>query len=203
MASATPLSDGARRILCQAAPLFARKGFAGVSVNDIAAAAGTSKANVFHHFPDKQSLYLAVIAAACETFREHMDGLVRTGDEQQRLRTLASGHLDRMLADRDSVRLILREVFAGDKGQDRAEIAAILHRNFSLLVESVGAGQQEGWVDGDLDPVMVALGIIAMNTFLFQSWNVLERFEEFTKYETPQQCQEALLRTLGKGLVPS
>ena len=61
MTQATPLSEGAQRILRIAAPLFAVKGFSGVSINDIAEAVGGSKANIFHHFPNKQALYLAAI----------------------------------------------------------------------------------------------------------------------------------------------
>ena len=67
MTQATPLSEGAQRILRIAAPLFAVKGFSGVSINDIAEAVGGSKANIFHHFPNKQALYLAAIGSACMT----------------------------------------------------------------------------------------------------------------------------------------
>lgn len=203
MSSVSPLSDGAQRILSTAAPLFAHKGFAGVSVNDIAEAAGTSKANVFHHFPNKESLYLAAIGSACTTFRNEVEQLTRSSDERERLRAIASGHLNRMFIDPDATRLILREVFAGDKGHDRAHIAEILHRNFSVLVEAVSEGQAGGWVEKDTDPVMVAMTIIAINTFLFQSWNILERFEEFSSYKTSQQCLEDLYGTLAKGLVPA
>ncbi len=203
MSTSPALSDGAQRILSTATPLFATKGFAGVSINDIAAAAGTSKANVFHHFPNKQSLYLAAIGSACESFRKELECLKQSAEPQGRLQTMAIGHLGRMLTDPDSPRLILREVFAGDKGQDRAHVAEILHRNFSLLVGAVNEGQTGGWVRKDIDPVLVALTIFALNSFLFQSWNILERFDEFDRFDSPQQCLDALFGTLGKGLVPS
>ena len=201
MSSPSPLSDGAQRILSTAAPLFATKGFAGVSINDIAEGAGTSKANVFHHFPDKESLYLAAIGSACTSFRNELENLTETTGERELLRAIAVGHLNRMLSDPDATRLILREVFAGEKGHDRAHIAEILHRNFALLVGAVSEGQVGEWVDKDADPVMVAMTIIALNTFMFQSWNVLERFEEFSRYESPQQCLEAFYSTLAKGMV--
>lgn len=196
-------SDGAQRILSTAAPLFASRGFAGVSINDIALAAGTSKANIYHHFPNKRSLYLAAIDSACETFRKELDGLKKSGDQRRWLRTIASGQLSKMLSDPDSVRLIQREVFAGDKGHDRGQIASIVHRNFALLVDAVAEGQDRGWVRRDVEPVMVALAMYALNTFLFQSWDVLERFDEFGGCESPQDCLDALYATLEKGLSPS
>ncbi|MGY1915280.1 helix-turn-helix domain-containing protein [Blastococcus sp. HT6-30] len=51
-------------ILDRAAGLFARRGFAKTSLQDIAAAVGLSKAGLLHHFPSKEALYDAVLAQA-------------------------------------------------------------------------------------------------------------------------------------------
>ncbi|MGY2084052.1 TetR/AcrR family transcriptional regulator [Blastococcus sp. SYSU DS0539] len=51
-------------ILDRAAALFARRGFAKTSLQDIAAAVGLSKAGLLHHFPSKEALYDAVLAQA-------------------------------------------------------------------------------------------------------------------------------------------
>jgi TetR/AcrR family transcriptional regulator len=202
MTQATPLSEGAQRILRIAAPLFAVKGFSGVSINDIAEAVGGSKANIFHHFPNKQALYLAAIGSACEAFRSEY-GRARDGGDGagDRLREIAGRHLAHMFTDPDSVRLILREVFAGDKGQDRARVAEILHQNFGLLVGEVEEEQARGRVRADVDPAMAALTILALNNFFFQSWNILERFEEFRRFASAQECAEAAFDTLAKGLL--
>jgi TetR/AcrR family transcriptional regulator len=52
-----------------AATLFAKGGFDGVSVDDIARDAGVNKAMIYYHFADKLALYRAVLA----------DGLSRMG----------------------------------------------------------------------------------------------------------------------------
>jgi TetR/AcrR family transcriptional regulator len=200
MTQATPLSEGAQRILRIAAPLFAVKGFSGVSINDIANAVGGSKANIFHHFPNKQALYLAAIGSACEAFRSEYGKTADGGDgDGDRLREIAGRHLARMFADPDSVRLILREVFAGDKGQDRARVAGILHQNFALLVGEVEQEQGRGHVRADVDPAMLALTILALNNFFFQSWSILERFEEFRAFASAQECADAAFDTLAEG----
>lgn len=52
--------DGAarrRQIVEAAMPLFARKGFDGITTREIAAAAGVSEGLVFRHFPTKAALY--------------------------------------------------------------------------------------------------------------------------------------------------
>ncbi|MGY1741930.1 MULTISPECIES: TetR/AcrR family transcriptional regulator [unclassified Blastococcus] len=51
-------------ILDRAAALFARRGFAKTSVQDVAAAVGLSKAGLLHHFPSKDALYEAVLSHA-------------------------------------------------------------------------------------------------------------------------------------------
>jgi AcrR family transcriptional regulator len=50
-------------ILAVAGPLFAERGYAGVSMRDIAAAAGLrNQASLYHHFPSKRALYEAVLS---------------------------------------------------------------------------------------------------------------------------------------------
>jgi len=49
-------------ILDRAAALFARRGFAKTSVQDVADAVGLSKAGLLHHFPSKNALWVAVLS---------------------------------------------------------------------------------------------------------------------------------------------
>ena len=51
-------------ILDRAAALFARRGFAKTSVQDVADAVGLSKAGLLHHLPSKEALHAAVLAHA-------------------------------------------------------------------------------------------------------------------------------------------
>jgi AcrR family transcriptional regulator len=58
-------------ILDRAAALFARRGFAKTSVQDVADAVGLSKAGLLHHYPSKDALHEAVLAQA-ETLGERV-----------------------------------------------------------------------------------------------------------------------------------
>jgi AcrR family transcriptional regulator len=51
-------------ILDRAAALFARRGFSGTSVQQVADAVGLSKAGLLHHFPSKEALHTAVTTPA-------------------------------------------------------------------------------------------------------------------------------------------
>lgn len=64
------IDDG---ILDRAAALFARRGFAKTSVQDVADAVGLSKAGLLHHFPSKDTLHEAVLAQADALGHEALD----------------------------------------------------------------------------------------------------------------------------------
>lgn len=54
------------RILEEAAKLFARSGYDGSSISDLAGAIGVSKAAIYHYYPTKQDIYDAIILEALE-----------------------------------------------------------------------------------------------------------------------------------------
>ena len=62
-----PKDLGKRAAILEAAKqLFVREGFAGASIDKIAADAGVSKLTVYSHFGDKEALFAAAIRAKCE-----------------------------------------------------------------------------------------------------------------------------------------
>lgn len=50
-----------QQILDAALKLFSHRGYGATSVRDIAEEAGLSKGNVYHHFPDKETIFRALI----------------------------------------------------------------------------------------------------------------------------------------------
>jgi len=76
-------------ILAAALRLFGESGFASVSVDEIAAAAGVAKGAVYHHFPSKEALFEAVFERAAEQLQQRVHaGAAGSGD---RLRAMAAG----------------------------------------------------------------------------------------------------------------
>jgi AcrR family transcriptional regulator len=55
-------SERSRRLILDAAlDYFAHHGYGATSVRDLAEAAGVSTGNVYHHFPDKETIYLTLL----------------------------------------------------------------------------------------------------------------------------------------------
>jgi AcrR family transcriptional regulator len=61
-ASAAAAAHTARQVLDSATDLFAARGFAAVSLDDVAQAAEVTRGAVYHHYGNKQGLFLAVAA---------------------------------------------------------------------------------------------------------------------------------------------
>jgi AcrR family transcriptional regulator len=60
------------QIMDTARRLFARHGYRGTSLNMIAAEIGVSKAALYHHFPDKDTLYRSLVATGMEALYEYV-----------------------------------------------------------------------------------------------------------------------------------
>jgi len=80
-------------ILDAAAKVFLSEGFAGASMDAIAAAAGVSKPTVYNHFADKQQLFEQIvtdmIASITQPFYDQIVNLSEDGDLAEHLRELA------------------------------------------------------------------------------------------------------------------
>jgi TetR/AcrR family transcriptional regulator len=65
-----------REIVLHAARLFSRRGYASVSVDDIAAAAGVTPATLYYHFRGKGDLFAESVAATGEFVRQAIQQIV-------------------------------------------------------------------------------------------------------------------------------
>ena len=63
-------------ITAQAAKLFARKGFAGASISDLAERCDVSKSLIYHYYASKEAILFDVM-------QDHIDDLMRVVDEQK------------------------------------------------------------------------------------------------------------------------
>ena len=92
-------SNGEKAILEAAEILFAEKGFDAVSMSAIARLANTSKPNIYHHFKNKNELYLAVMKAAVHRSSVLLDTLEDApGSFSQHLSDFAAGQLSNILS---------------------------------------------------------------------------------------------------------
>lgn len=161
---------GEQAILVAAEILFAQKGFEAVSMSAIASLANTSKPNIYHHFKNKNELYLAVMKTAVRRSSALLDKLQDSpGTYRQRLTDFAAGQLDNILGHKRSTQLVLREALSEDSKNGKEITGLVMGEVFSRLVTMVCQGQQENEFRKDIDPTLAAFMIVSANMFFFQA----------------------------------
>ena len=92
---ATAAAGTAReRILRAAANLYARRGFRGTSLREVAEAAGATKPLVLYHFESKEKLFSVLLREALERFHQEAGEIVsRQTGAQEQLRGLLRVHV--------------------------------------------------------------------------------------------------------------
>lgn len=104
-------ADRRATLLTEAARLFARKGFDGVSIEDLGAAAGVSGPAVYRHFPSKQAVLAALLVGASERLVDGGRAVVSSAvDDHGALRSLIRFHVAFALADPDVIRVQDRDL---------------------------------------------------------------------------------------------
>jgi len=88
-------ASGRARLFLAAIRLFGAKGYAATSVRDIVQAAGVTAPTLYHHFGNKEGLYLAIARAG----REHLERARREacdagGSASERIRHLCRTHFE-------------------------------------------------------------------------------------------------------------
>lgn len=195
-----PLAEGARSIIEAAEELFANKGFAAVSLMDIAERAGVSKANIFHHFESKDGLYLAVLRSACESVPVIHEHVAKDAPYKERLKLFVRGKLENMLHRERVSRLIQRELFEQGTLQAKQLAEQVFGKNFSYLVSLIREGQEQGELHCSVDPAFIATLLISTTVFFFETRHVLKHFSEVTFADEPARYCDMVVETLLYGI---
>lgn len=172
--------ESREKILETAEGLFAVSGFAGVGMRELATTVGLSKSALFHHFPNKQVLYSAVLDRSLVRVEAALLAASTAGTPVDRLEAWIDAVVRTLSEDVPAGRLMMRalvdeEPFSAivlhpDAALDREledfelRLAGILER-FSALLEG-------GIAAGAFRPVSIPdtlLSVIGAITFHFSS----------------------------------
>src|SRR6218665_33626 len=94
-------------ILAAAAELYAKKGFPGASVAELAKACSTSKSLIYHYFPSKDDILYATMAAHLDALVDAAEDATRTGSAQDKLRALTHAFMALYVGAEDSHKVLL------------------------------------------------------------------------------------------------
>nr|WP_248883131.1 TetR/AcrR family transcriptional regulator [Bradyrhizobium japonicum] len=156
-----------KKLLTAARLEFARHGFAGARVDEIAERAGVNKQLVYHYFGDKDALYLAVLEWVYADIREQERQLNLEGlPPEKAIRKLIEASFDYLATNPDFIVLLNDENRGGARHVRGSTRLEAMH---SPLVKSVShilhEGVRTGVFRNGIDPIQLYISIAGLSYF--------------------------------------
>ena len=149
-------------ILVAAEDCFARLGFEGTSLQQIAEAAGVARSTPAYFFRSKQDLYDAVLGRAVARGQEAMARAYTNGDNHPSVDTTVQSYIDASLDflghDQNFVRLIQREAL-----EDGSRVAEFFGRSVAEAVEALAPAAEKAGIS----PQRLVLDLAALAWYPF------------------------------------
>lgn len=144
----------ADRIIEQATRLFVSRGYAGISMREIAEAVGVSKAGLYYHFQDKEALFLAILTANLARVESLIQAARREGaTTRDQISRMMRSIMEQAPNQRAIIRLAGQEMVHLSRAA-RAEFGRIYQSKFINQVEDI---LRAGVERGELKPTNVRL----------------------------------------------
>ena len=149
--------DSKDKILKQAMVMFAQKGFSGVSMRSLAKSVNMSAASLYHHFPDKNSLYLEAVRMAFSNKATAFNEVWETkASAEKKLSLFVSCLVQMIQADKDFHRLMQRELLDADDARMELLAEGVFKQQFSELIKLIKQ------LAPNKDPHLVAISILGL-----------------------------------------
>jgi AcrR family transcriptional regulator len=182
------------RILHAALTVFARKGYHRALVDDIVRASRTSKGAVYHHFPNKEALFLALVDDfAARLAQAVAEAIARSHGALAKVEAALRAGLETFAGNRELARILLLEAVSLGPAYEtkRAEI----HERFAALIRGY---LDEAAAEGSIPPLDTRVATLAwlgaVNEVVIQ-W--LSRGEPDLLNEAVPALTPMLLRSIG------
>jgi AcrR family transcriptional regulator len=137
-----------QRILAAAAALFGELGYNGVSLRDIAIAAGVSEVTIYRYYPQKRNLYVAALTAELQgiTLRgDRLTEIAQAGSARVALTRTINMIAAAVTREPEFVRLVLRSSLECSE-----ELQLLLRTQLGELVEVISRYLDPWVVRGDI-----------------------------------------------------
>ena len=139
-----------------AARLFARQGYHGTSVGDLAEALGLQKGSLYTHIDSKADLLWEICREGAEAFHAALDGIPEDARAVERIQAALRAHLRVVAAQHDIAVVFVRE-WRYLEGERRDLFVAERRRYEERVRALFREGREHGELRTDLDDSMAAL----------------------------------------------
>lgn len=177
-------TEGTRQRLSDAALVeFAARGFDGTTVGAIAARAGVNKERLYAYFGDKKALWDLVLSTELQRLAS---AVALAGVELDDIGEFAGATFDYHAAHPELGRLLQWEGLQDAQPADAVGRTA----HYRDKVDRFAAAQQQGLLDGGLDPAHLTFALIALAAW----WQTVPQLAEMITGSGPHDQQETARR---------
>ena len=160
--------DARDKLLSAGTELFAVQGFAGVSIRELATAAGVNSALISYHFGGKAGLYEAVVTAQYEWLVGKFEAIAAsTATMEEKIRMYA----DVIRRNHTEDQPLMARLIQGELTSPTACLENVV-RKYTVRIAGIISGVlrqgiQSGTFRQDIDPVFAAMTLAGMLNFYF------------------------------------
>jgi TetR/AcrR family transcriptional regulator, fatty acid metabolism regulator protein len=160
--------DRRRELLDAAVRVFARKGFHGSRVGDIAEEAGVAHGLLYHYFRSKDEVLATIFRDAWERLETETDRIVTSGlPLREQLRRFARIYLGSWLVTPELIAVLVREIARSPAvGSQIDEVRGI----FVSLARMIDAAQERGEVRAGCDAQLAAWTVYGALEEILTGW---------------------------------
>jgi AcrR family transcriptional regulator len=181
------------KIISAAQRLFVQQGYTATSMRQVAEAAGIGKATIYHHFPDKQAILMALLHRRTSRMEVALQLVRAETDPRRRIQVAAEASVEFLLESADILQIVRREI-PGGREQMQEGVAAFFKEYMALLADAVRRGIEQG-IFRPVDPTDAARVLMTMIQGTFAMAYVINE-----RAKTSQQAAAALLDVYFQGL---
>jgi AcrR family transcriptional regulator len=153
------------KILQTAYRLFLQKGYTATSMRQVAEEAGIGKATIYHHFPDKEAIAMALLEKTGAHMEESLQLVRAESDPRERIRVAVTTNFKFLLEFAEIMQVVRREV-GGGRDQMQAGFVKFFGESIVLLTDAVRRGTEKG-IFRSVDPARAARTLMTMITGSF------------------------------------
>ena len=169
-AAASREADRRREILRAAIEVFARKGYHGCRIADVAREAGVAYGLVYHYYADKEALLQTVFEVGWGGFVKRLKEVAaRSGTLEEKVTAFAEVAFEAYRVDPRGVKVLILEI-GRSPATGKVERASAFIEVMQLTASMFAQGKSRGELRLDLDPQLLAamlFGAIEMGLTAF------------------------------------
>ncbi len=181
------------KILSSANRLYVQQGYTATSMRQVAETAGIGKATIYHHFPNKQSIVMALLQRNLTRMEEALQSVRAETEPRHRIQVAAEASVNFLFESADIMQIVRREV-PGGRDQMQSSFSRFFQEYMTLLADAIRRGIKQG-IFRPVNPVDTARVLMTMIQGTFAMAYLINE-----RAQTSQQAATALLDIFFQGL---